>query len=136
MKKLITLLLVLTGMLSTASATEYSVFFKPSDNWKGEGVWYALYMYDLGSKTNWARFEEVGTTGIYKATYDTQYDRAIIFCKMNPGTSEMNWDYKDWHASNMALWRKRYQWYNIKPTDRQGMFTLNAFGADPQSGKK
>ena len=101
MKKLITLLLVLTGMVQMASAAEHSVFFKPSDNWKGEGVWYALYMFDWTTKNNWARFEEVGTTGIYKATFDTTYDKGIIFCKMKSGTSEMNWDNKDKQSADI-----------------------------------
>lgn len=37
------------------------------------------------------------------------------------------WDYKDWYASNMSLWRKRLQWYGIHPNDKFVMFTLNAF---------
>ena len=38
------------------------------------------------------------------------------------------WDYKDWYASNISLWRKRLQWYGIKPNDKRVMFTLNSFG--------
>ena len=37
------------------------------------------------------------------------------------------WNYKDWYASNMSLWRKRLQWYGIKPGDKYVIFTLNAF---------
>lgn len=36
------------------------------------------------------------------------------------------WDYKDWYASNMPLWRKRLKWYGIKPSDKYAMFTMNA----------
>ena len=37
------------------------------------------------------------------------------------------WDYKDWYASNLSLWRKRLQWYGIHPSDKYVMFTLNAY---------
>ena len=37
------------------------------------------------------------------------------------------WDYKDWYASNMCLWRRRRQWYGIEPSDRYVVFTLAAF---------
>lgn len=37
------------------------------------------------------------------------------------------WDYKDWYASNMSLWRMRWEWYGIKPSDKYVMFTLNIF---------
>lgn len=37
------------------------------------------------------------------------------------------WDFKDWYASNMALWRKRFQWYKVRPSDKKVIFTLNTF---------
>ena len=37
------------------------------------------------------------------------------------------WDYKDWYASNMSLWRKRLQWYGIRPNDKYIIFTLSAY---------
>lgn len=36
------------------------------------------------------------------------------------------WDYKDWYASNMCLWRKRWQWYGIKPGDKYISFELQS----------
>lgn len=37
------------------------------------------------------------------------------------------WDYKDWYASNMCLWRKRAECCGIHPNDKYVIFTLNAF---------
>ena len=37
------------------------------------------------------------------------------------------WDYKDWYASNMSIWRKRWEWYNVSPNDKCIKFTLNSF---------
>lgn len=45
------------------------------------------------------------------------------------------WDYQDWYASNMCLWRKRCEWYGIKPSDKYCVFTLNSFGITPENGK-
>ena len=37
------------------------------------------------------------------------------------------WNYNDWYSSNLPLWRKRLEWYGIRPSDRYVVFTLNAF---------
>lgn len=46
------------------------------------------------------------------------------------------WDYKDWYASNLSLWRKRSEWYDILPTDRRIIFTLNAYDNEDGAGIK
>lgn len=63
--------------------------------------------------------------------YRSKYLNQQLHRQSSSGSSGMPinvyWDYKDWHASNMSLWRKRCQWYNIKPQNKQVVFTLNAF---------
>lgn len=64
--------------------------------------------------------------------YQSKYFNQQLRRQSSSGSSgipvNVYWDYKDWYASNMSLWRKRLQWYGIKPSDRHVMFTLNAFG--------
>lgn len=37
------------------------------------------------------------------------------------------WDYPDYYASTLPLWRRRHQYYGITPNDRRVTFTLNTF---------
>lgn len=63
--------------------------------------------------------------------YKSKYFNQQLRRQSSSGSSGMPvnvyWDYKDWYASNMSLWRKRLQWYGIHPNDKYVMFTLNAF---------
>lgn len=64
----------------------------------------------------------------YKSKYFNQQLRRQSSSGSSGVPINVYWDYKDWYASNMSLWRKRLQWYGIKPSDKYVMFTLNAFG--------
>ena len=96
MKKLITLLLVLTGCVGTVSATEYTVYFKPGSAWGAGGARFALYMYTENSSSAWAGFAPVdGYSGYYKATYNSDYTSGIIIVRFNGSSSENRWNSYD-----------------------------------------
>ena len=83
MKKFITLLLVLTGMVCTAmAANNKNIYFKPDAGaWAAKCGGFALYMWNKDTPANntWGSFSQIGTTGIYKTTIDLDvYDRMII----------------------------------------------------------
>lgn len=63
--------------------------------------------------------------------YKTKYFNQQLRRQSSSGSSGMPvnvyWDYKDLHASNMILWRKRLKYYGISPLHRYVIFTLNAF---------
>ena len=73
MKKLITLLLVLTGCVGTVSATsDYSIQFNESGNWyklcdltdeDGDGVYSAIVNFETANKLGWETFEIQLCTG-------------------------------------------------------------------------
>jgi len=63
----------------------------------------------------------------YKSKYFNQQLRRQSSSGSSGVPVNVYWDYKDWYASNMSLWRKRLQWYGIHPNDKYVMFTLNAF---------
>lgn len=63
----------------------------------------------------------------YKSKYFNQQLRRQSSSGSSGIPVNVYWDSKDWYASNIVLWRKRLQWYGIKPSDRYVMFTLSAF---------
>lgn len=64
----------------------------------------------------------------YKSKYFNQQLRRQSSSGSSGIPVNVYWDYMDWYASNMSLWRKRLQWYGIKPSDKYVVFILNAFG--------
>ena len=87
MKKLITLLLVLTGCVGTMSATEYTVYFKPSSNWASASAWFALYMEPNSGSSSQVKFTETSSgSGLYKATYNSTYDKKIQIIRKDPNS--------------------------------------------------
>lgn len=62
----------------------------------------------------------------YKSKYFNQQLRRQSSSGSSGVPVNVYWDYNDWYASNMALWRKRQRWYGINPSERCVMFTLNA----------
>lgn len=101
MKKFITLLLVLTGMVCTAGAVNNkTVYFKPSSadpcNW-ASGARFALYRFNAET-SGWDDFTQVGETGIYKVTIDIDTWTKMIICRMNGGSTENNWN-NTWNQS-------------------------------------
>lgn len=71
----------------------------------------------------------------YKSKYFNQQLRRQSSSGSTGIPVNVYWDYKDWYASNMCLWRKRLEWYGIKPNSKYCVFTLNAFGITPEEGK-
>ena len=66
---------------------------------------------------------------MFSEGYQAKYQNQQLHRQSSSGSSgtpvNVYWDYKDWYASNMSLWRKRLQWYGIKPSDRYVLFTLH-----------
>ena len=62
----------------------------------------------------------------YKSKYFNQQLRRQSSSGSSGVPVNVYWDYKDWYASNLSLWRKRLQWYGIKPNDRCVVF-INSF---------
>ena len=61
----------------------------------------------------------------YKSKYFDQQLRRQSSSGSSGTPVNVYWDYNDWYSSNMSLWRKRLQWYGIKPSDKYCVFTLN-----------
>ncbi len=63
--------------------------------------------------------------------YKAKYYAGLLHRQFSSGSTgipvNVYWDYNDLYVSNISLWRKRLQWYNIHPYDNYVMFTLNGY---------
>ena len=81
----------------TTPSQAKTVYLKPNANWLQSNARFALYMFG-GSGTEWADFTLVdAANNIYKATFDDNRE-SMIFVRMNPATTENNWNNK-WNQS-------------------------------------
>ena len=73
-----------------------TIYFAPADNWKQDNARFALYYFNNDNNTyGWKDFAPVANTnGIYSATMSSETWDGIIFVRMNPNTSENNWNNK------------------------------------------
>lgn len=62
----------------------------------------------------------------YKSKYFNQQLRRQASSGSTGVPVNVYWDYRDWYASNMSLWRKRWRWYGIKPGDKYISFELQS----------
>ena len=100
MKKLITLLLVLTGFVCTANAENIiTIFFQPNADWASNGATFKLYGYVkaedtvAGSVQNFVKYSDSGNK-IYKATMDID---TYPFIKFGRCSSDGN---TPWNTTN------------------------------------
>ena len=71
-----------------------TVWFKPGTNWSQASARFAIYMWGAGGNA-WADLTSDTKTGIYKYTaYDSSTYPNFHFVRMDPGTTENNWDNK------------------------------------------
>ena len=138
MKKLITLLLVLTGMVSTVSAAEYTIYFTPGDDWNQGNERFAFNTLKKNETSTqiWVDFVKESSTGngIYKATYDTsKHEGRLIICRMNGSVAANSWDNK-WNQSGDLASPTGHIYYNWKnsytktPSDYTSTYTIIADG--------
>ena len=98
MKKIALLLTVFacSGLLQAKT-----LYLAPNENWKKDGARFAIYTF--GNGEGWYSMSAVnGASGFYQATIDDKYPQ-VIFCRMNPATSENNWGNKWNQTSDLTL---------------------------------
>ena len=99
MKKLFFFVCALVCAMSLSAKEFYLV---PNSNWLKDNARFAIYAYHGtgGDKVEtWVGMTAVeGATVTYHATVDDAYT-TLVFCRMNPNTTENNWDNK-WNQTN------------------------------------
>ena len=74
------------------------VYLKPNSNWLQSNARFAVYLYQ-GSTNKWTDMSDEDGDGYYEATLpEGEWDK-IIFCRMNPGATENNWNNK-WNQTS------------------------------------
>lgn len=68
---------------------------------------------------------------MFSEGYKSKYFARQLHRQSSSGSSgipiNVYWDKREWYSSNLSLWRKRQQWYGIRPLEKCVIFTLSAF---------
>ena len=82
------------------------LYLKPNANWKSDGARFAAYFFleSDGNTNKWMSMLATDEEGVFYCDYPTEhfYDR-VIFCRMNPATTENNWENRWDQTKNIDL---------------------------------
>lgn len=95
----LTLALICAIVANAASITGGTkLYLQPNSNWTIDNARFAIYVY--GNGDGWASMSLVsGETNIYEATVPDGTWTNVIFTRMNPSTTDNNWDNR-WNQTN------------------------------------
>lgn len=101
-------LLTLTCLIAGFSqANAIKVYLKPNSNWTKDNARFAVYCFnDDASTTTWVSMSSAtlnGESGYYVSEVDNSTYSTIIFCRMNPSTTENNWNNKWNQSANITM---------------------------------
>ena len=74
-------------------AEEGVVYFKPTSSWLADGARFAAYLWEDGVGETWVDLVADSVSGVFKCEVPSGYSN-IIFVRMNPSSTENNWDNK------------------------------------------
>ena len=94
-------------------ADDGTLYFKPATNWTNDGARFAAYFWDGNGKEIWISLTDDDGDGYYELEAPDGCPN-VIFCRMNGGTTENNWDNKWNQTDDLKI-----------PTDGTNCFTVN-----------
>ena len=121
MNKFFSILLViamLIGMMPAVAPTQVhaaassTLFLKPNSEWLVDGARFAAYFFGNGEK--WVSMTGPDSNGYYKVSVPSGYP-SVIFCRMNGGAADNNWDNKWNQTADLTI-----------PTSGECCWTLNS----------
>ena len=89
---------------------ERIVYLIPNDNWKIDGARFAAYFF--GNGEIWVGAADEDGDGVYEVVVPEGYPN-VIFCRMNPNTTENNWNNKWNQTGDLTV-----------PTDDNNCYTV------------
>lgn len=97
--------------------TDPYIYLKPNSNWTQANARFAIYTWtpNVNNSENWVDMTAVGD-GTYKAL-KSDLQNSIIFCRMNPATTDHNWNQE-------VTWNKTRDL--TIPTDGKNLYTIKA----------
>ena len=84
-------MLVLVGYVATSVAADVTVYLKPNANWLSNSARFAVYLFNADGNT-WLDMVAADEENVYKATFDSETYPTMILCRMNPSTTENNFN--------------------------------------------
>ncbi len=94
-----------------AEPSDVVLYLEPNANWNIDGARFAAYFF--GNGETWVDMVLVeGETNIYAVTVPAGFEK-IIFCRMNPNTTENNWNNKWNQTADLTI-----------PTDGTNLYTV------------
>ena len=102
--------LTITGL----KIDENKLYLVPNSNWKTDNARFAAYFYGNGEK--WVSMTDSDKDGIYEVAKQNGYSN-LIFCRMNPSTTDNNWDNKWNQTGNLTVQEKGQNLYTIPSGD-------------------
>ena len=91
-----------------------NLYLNPNANWKVDNARFAVYAFETGKSEKWIDMVDSDSDGIY------EFDKAniegytnIIFCRMNPGATDNNWNNKWNQTADLKV-----------PTDGTNLYTV------------
>jgi hypothetical protein len=98
---LVLLLALLPAGAFTAKAAENALYLVPSSEWKADNARFAAYFFGAGE--TWIDLTDTDADGIYEGTIPSGGYTNVIFCRMNPATTDNNWDNKWTQTGDLQL---------------------------------
>ena len=128
-KRLVGILLALAMVLAMLpmavfAETATTIYLQPNDNWKTDGARFAAVIANSDwSSQMWVDLADSDGDGLYELEIPQDgVDYAIvIFCRMNPGTTENNWDNKWNQSDNLDI-----------PTDNKVVYVVDGWDKSGQ----
>lgn len=107
-KRMLSLLIVLALVLAIAPMAifaadeDVTVYVQPNSNWLKDNARFAVYYYDGVGGDGWVDAADPDGDGVYEAVVPAGNSN-IIFCRMNPATTENNWSNKWNQTSDLTV---------------------------------
>ena len=113
--------------------TDGTIYLKPNANWKEAGARFAAYFFE-GDTNTWMSMTDADGDGVYECGVPSGYSN-VIFTRMNPASSDNNWDNKWNQTADLKIPTDGTNCYTVKDGtwDNGGgtWSTYNAGGVDP-----
>ena len=108
--------------------TDGTIYLKPNANWKEAGARFAAYFFE-GDTNTWMSMTDADGDGVYECGVPSGYSN-VIFTRMNPASSDNNWDNKWNQTADLKIPTDGTDFYTVKEgTWDNGGGTWSTFSA-------
>ena len=94
----------------------FTIYLKPNSNWTQANARFAVYLFE-GNNNLWLDMHDTDGDGVYEVVLTeaqlSTYSN-IIFCRMNPGTTENNWNNKWNQSADLKIQSTSGQMYTVQ----------------------